>query len=127
MFDERISRLALDRMLVSYDLVATERIHQGLADQIVPSALKYFDLPDVIASLAPRRVAVFNGVNQLGQELPADQLHGEYARALERYAKAGAASALRIGVRNRDETTFVPIVKALLKPDAGLTGQGTRG
>ena len=80
------------RMLVSYDLVVAERIHQGLSDQIVPSVLKYFDLPDVIASLAPRRVAVFNGVNQLGQELAADRLHSEYARAGESYAKAGAAA-----------------------------------
>ena len=115
LLEERISRVALDRMLVSYNLVATERIHQGLSDQIVPSVLKYFDLPDVIASLAPRRVAVFNGVNQLGQELAADRLQSEYARAGESYAKAGAASALRIGVRNRDETTFVPIVKALFE------------
>jgi cephalosporin-C deacetylase-like acetyl esterase len=114
-FDERISRIVLDRMLASYDLVVNERIHQGLADQIVPSALKYFDLPDVVASLAPRRVAAFNCVNQLGQELPEDRLRREYARALERYAEAGAASALRIGVRNRDETTFVPIVKSLFE------------
>ncbi len=115
LFDERISRVALDRMLVSYDLVATERIHQGLADQIVPSALKYFDLPDVIASLAPRRVAVFNGVNSARAGAPSGPATPRRARTVERYAEAGAASALRIGVRNRDETPFVPIVKALFE------------
>ena len=47
LFDQRITSLALDGMLVSYEAVVNERIHQGMVDQIVPSALKYFDLPDV--------------------------------------------------------------------------------
>ena len=55
--------------LVSYESVVKERIHQGIADQIIPSVLKYFDLPDVMAAIAPRKVAVFSGVNPLGQEL----------------------------------------------------------
>lgn len=115
LFDDRISHVVLERMLVSFDTVVNERIHQGLADQIVPSVLKYFDLPDVVAALAPRRVAVFNAVNPLGQELTAERLRNEYARAMEQYKSAGVGVALRIGVRNRDEETLVPVIRSIFE------------
>jgi len=50
LFDNRIKSLALDGMLVSYEAAVKERIHQGIAEQTVPSALKYFDLPDLVAA-----------------------------------------------------------------------------
>src|SRR5262249_52272678 len=81
LFDERIRSVALDGMPLSYDAVVKSRIHQGIVEQIVPSALKYFDLPDVIAAIAPRKVAVFNGVNPLGQEVTAGRMRQEYGQA----------------------------------------------
>ena len=105
LFDDRIRTLALDGMLVSYESVVNERIHQGIVDQVIPSALKYFDLPDVIAAIAPRRVAVFNGVNPLGQELTLGRLRQEYA-----------ASPAELGVRDREEQPFVPILDRFLSP-----------
>ena len=90
-------------MLLSYDAVVNERIHQGIVDQIVPSALKYFDLPDVIAAIAPRRVAVYNGVNPLGQEVTIGRLRQEYPKA-----------ASEIAVRDREEQPFVPILERFL-------------
>ena len=103
LFDSRIKSLALDGMLLSYDAVVKERIHQGIVDQIVPSSLKYFDLPDVITAIAPRRVGVFNGVNSLGQEVSIARLRQEYPR-----------SAAEISVRDRDEQPFVPILERFL-------------
>ncbi len=105
LFDTRIQSLALDGMLVSYEAVVTERMNQGIVDQIVPSALKYFDLPDVVAAVAPRRVAIYNGVNPLSQELTLGQLRAVYARS---------GAALEIGVRDRDEQPFVPILERFL-------------
>jgi dienelactone hydrolase len=103
LFDTRIKSLAVDGMLLSYDSVVTHRIHQGIVDQIVPSALKYFDLPDVIATIAPRRVAIFNGVNPLGQEVTLGRLRQEYPHG-----------ASQIGVRDREEQPFVPILERFL-------------
>ena len=103
LFDNRIKSLALDGMLVSYEAVVKERIHQGIVNQIIPSALKYFDLPDLVAAIAPRRVAVFNGVNPLGQELTIGRLRQEYGR-----------SANQIGVRDREEQPFAPILERFL-------------
>ena len=99
----RIRKLALDGMLVSYEAVVNERIHQGIVDQLVPSALKYFDLPDVIAALAPRKVGVFNGVNPLGQELTAARLRQAYS-----------GSAVETAVRDREEQPFFPILEKFL-------------
>jgi hypothetical protein len=103
LFDNRIRSLALDGMLVSYESVVNERINQGIVDQIIPSALKSFDLPDVIAAIAPRKVAVFNGVNPLGQELTLGRLRQEYTQ-----------TAIEVGVRDRDEQPFVPILERFL-------------
>jgi cephalosporin-C deacetylase-like acetyl esterase len=105
LFDNRVSSLALDGMLTSYESVVRERISQGLSEQIVPSALKYFDLPDAVAALAPRRVAVFNGVNPLGQELTARRLRAEYA----------SAAGIEINVRDKDEQPFVPLLDKFLR------------
>jgi dienelactone hydrolase len=105
LFDNRIASLALDGMLVSYQSVVSERMNQGIADQIVPSALKYFDLPDLIAGLAPRPVAIHNGVNPLGQELSVGRLRQEYARV---------RTPLEIAVRDREEQPFVPSLEQFL-------------
>ncbi len=82
----------------------SERINQGIADQVIPSALKNFALPDVIAAIAPRKVAVFKGVNPLGQELTLGRLRQEYAHS----------AAIEVGVRDRDEQPFVPILERFL-------------
>jgi cephalosporin-C deacetylase-like acetyl esterase len=104
-FDDRIKILALDGMLVSYDAVLNERLQQGIVEQVIPSALKYFDLPDLISAIAPRRVAIFNGVNPLGQELPIGRLREQYA---------GVAGSPSIAVRDRDEQPFVPFLEKFL-------------
>jgi len=103
LFDGRIRSLALDGMLVSYEAVVNNRINRGMIDQIVPSALKYFDLPDVIAAIAPRRAAVFNGVNPLGQELTLGRLRQEYPTA-----------SVEVAVRDREEQPFVPLLDRFL-------------
>jgi cephalosporin-C deacetylase-like acetyl esterase len=103
LFDNRIRALAVDGMLASYELVVNERIHQGIVDQLAPSALKYFDLPDVIATISPRKVGVFNAVNPLGQELPLSRLRQEYAH-----------TPAEVGVRDREEQPFFPILEHFL-------------
>jgi cephalosporin-C deacetylase-like acetyl esterase len=105
LFDTRFQRLALDGMLVSYESVVSERINQGIVDQIVPSALKYFDLPDLVAAVAPRKVAVYDAVNPLGQELTVSQVHAGYARA---------GAPVEIGVRDQEEQPFVAILERFL-------------
>lgn len=107
LFDNRIRSLALDGMLASYEMVVNERINQNIVDQVIPSALKSFDLPDVVTAIAPRRVAVFNAVNPLGQELSLSRLRQEYARV-----------TVELDVRNREEQPFVPVLERFLSSKA---------
>src|ERR1039458_2212774 len=79
--DPRITKLVLEEMLVSYDAIVMHRIHRQMFEQIVPSALKYYDLPDLANSLAPRPVWMINAVNPLGQVLPAPEVRAVFARA----------------------------------------------
>lgn len=79
--DARIKKLVLEEMLVSYDAMVTHRIHRQMFEQIVPSALKYYDLPDLANSLAPRPVWMINTVNPLGQVLGPAEVRAVYGRA----------------------------------------------
>jgi cephalosporin-C deacetylase-like acetyl esterase len=79
--DPRIKKLVLEEMLVSYDAIVTHRIHRQMFEQIVPSALKFYDLPDLANSLAPRPVWMINAVNPLGQVLPPAEVRAVYGRA----------------------------------------------
>jgi cephalosporin-C deacetylase-like acetyl esterase len=79
--DPRIKKLVLEEMLVSYDAIVTHRIHRQMFEQIVPSALKFYDLPDLANSFAPRPVWIINAVNPLGQVLSAPEVRAVYARA----------------------------------------------
>ena len=67
-----------------------------------PVGAEIFRLPDVISALAPRHVAIFNGVNPLGQELTIRRLREQYA---------GVAGPPEIAVRDRDEEPFVPLLE----------------
>jgi cephalosporin-C deacetylase-like acetyl esterase len=78
-FDPRIQKVALENMLISYDAIVTHRIHRKMFEQIVPSALKFYDLPDLASSLS-RQVWIIDAVNPLGQVLPASQVRTIYRR-----------------------------------------------
>jgi hypothetical protein len=47
-------------------------------EQIVPSALKFYDLPDLASSLSPRPVWIIDAVNPMGQVIPAEQVRTIY-------------------------------------------------
>ena len=79
--DARLKKLALEEMLVSYDAIVTHRIHRQMFEQIVPSALRFYDLPDLASSFAPRPVWLIDTVNPLGQVLPAPEVRAVYGRA----------------------------------------------
>lgn len=102
LFDPRITGLAVSGMLSSYDSVISEKFHRGLADQVVPSALAYFDLPDIAAALSPRRLAIFNSVNPLGQPLPLERMKEQYART----------STVQLSVHDENQE---PIAAALIR------------
>lgn len=111
LLDGRISGIVLEGMLASYHSVVSERLAMRVTEQVIPSALKHFDLPDVVAAIAPRRVILSNASNPLGQTLTRSQAAHEYTTALSAYKSAGAADSLRITTRNEEEECLPEALK----------------
>jgi pimeloyl-ACP methyl ester carboxylesterase len=65
--DPRIAEVTLDRGLVSWSAVARAKLNRDQLANAVPGALRHYDLPDLAASLAPRRLTVEAPVDPMGQ------------------------------------------------------------
>ncbi len=90
-FDPRIKKLALEGMLLSYESVVNNRIHRNVFENVIPGVLRHYDLPDLVAAVAPRPVEIVNAVDPLGQRVPLAEVSKLYTRA-------------RVSERKPDET-----------------------
>jgi cephalosporin-C deacetylase-like acetyl esterase len=102
--DERLRKVGLEGMLVSYESVVLTRIHRGVLEDMVPRALQVYDLPDLVAALAPREVWLVNATDPLRHQVGSSRVKGQYARASQAFKLAGAESALRLRDRRPDES-----------------------
>jgi len=69
--DTGIERIYLSGGLVSFrDIVDTELYEHSFAN-FIPGFLNHTDLPDVAASIAPRRIVLAGSVNAKGETMPA--------------------------------------------------------
>jgi cephalosporin-C deacetylase-like acetyl esterase len=66
-FDQRIRSVELERMLESYRSVVESRVHRGVFEDVVPGALREFDLPDLVTALGARVVRVSDPVDAMGE------------------------------------------------------------
>jgi dienelactone hydrolase len=97
--DERIKCVTLEEMLVSYDTVSTWKIHQQIFSDIVPGALAAYDLPDLVASFAPRKLTLINAVNPRRKPMDMREVKAQYQGAQTAFAVAGVSSSLIIAER----------------------------
>ena len=97
--DSRIRKVAFDGMLSSYESIVASNVQRRVLEYVVPGVLKSFDLPDLVAALAPRAVWLVDTNDPLGQVLPTNQARKEYRSASEAYLHAGAPRAIH--TRNR--------------------------
>jgi len=97
--------VVLEDMLSSYDSVVENKIHRRIFENVVFGALKFYDLPDLVAALAPREVSIVSGADPLGHELQANAVQKEYSRAVEAYRQMGMERAIHIRNRSADENT----------------------
>jgi cephalosporin-C deacetylase-like acetyl esterase len=94
--DDRIKNVVLKNMLASYESVVTEKISRQVFENIVPGVLTKYDLPDLAATLAPRRITIVNPVNPRGQLLDPSEVRLQYESAKTVFQIAGPASSLVI-------------------------------
>jgi cephalosporin-C deacetylase-like acetyl esterase len=67
LLEPRLRRVALEDLLASYESITSQRIHREVFEQVAPGILKHGDIPEFVAALAPRPVAVLSTVDPLGQ------------------------------------------------------------
>ena len=71
--DARLKKVVLEDMLWSYRAIVDNRVHQQVFENVVPSVLRSYDLPDLVAALAPREVWVVNATDAMQHALPAQK------------------------------------------------------
>ncbi len=91
-----ISWLVLERALAAYSEVVLNAFYSTSTEALVPSALTAYDLPDLLASLAPRRVAVIAPIDQRGEPLTAEAAGRIFRYPSSHFRKSGAQGRLQI-------------------------------
>lgn len=102
--DPRLKKVILEDGLVSYESVVTHRIQRGFIENVIPGVLKSYDLPDLVAALAPRPTWIVDARDGLGYRIGLAKVRGQYAGAVEAFKSSGAQDALHIQVTDpKDE------------------------
>jgi cephalosporin-C deacetylase-like acetyl esterase len=65
--DPRIRELTLDGMVLSWSAVARTAVTYNQLTNVVPGALRVYDLPDLAAAIAPRKITIRNAVDAAGR------------------------------------------------------------
>ncbi|MEO8657903.1 MAG: acetylxylan esterase [Bryobacteraceae bacterium] len=97
-FDARLRALSLEQMLVSYDAVVSTGMHRLIFENIVPGALIDYDLPDLVAAVAPRPVAITDAQSPFGVSLPRAAVEQAYQPAFRAFQAVGAGASLRFHI-----------------------------
>ena len=97
----KVDSLILANMLASWETIIRERISVGQLANVVPSALRYYDLPELMTWLAPRPLEIFHPVSADGSELAEEQIRTIFRPVVEAYHRAGAADRLHLDMRGK--------------------------
>jgi cephalosporin-C deacetylase-like acetyl esterase len=112
--DERIQRIALEGMVLSYQAITDRRIHRQVFEDVIVGALTKFDLPDLVASLSPRPVWVVSIVDPLGHRIEAETALAEYIQTRKAFQLAGAEERFHMTER-RPGASFLSTYQGWLK------------
>ncbi len=92
--DDRIESLTLERSLVSWESVVENPISINQLTNVVPGALKLYDLPELAAWMAPRTMRIMNPVDGQQQPISQAELEKAYTVCRDRYTQMGAKEKL---------------------------------
>ncbi|HUS08715.1 MAG TPA: acetylxylan esterase [Bryobacteraceae bacterium] len=101
--DARIAGVVVEGGLVSFGAIARTPIHRRIFDAVIPGVLGKYDLPDLVAALAPRPVQLVNLQSPLEKTVSVGDSRGEYSYAEASYRAAGSEAKFSIGLRREEE------------------------
>lgn len=94
--DPRVKNVVSEDALISYlDMARTQLYSQSLFPVIVPGVLKDFDLRDLAAAIAPRRLTIVDARSASEKLEPLSEVRIEYAPAINAYRAEHADKHLR--------------------------------
>ncbi len=64
--EPRLEKVASEGAITSYMEIVRAKLHQNIADIVIPGVLRDFDLPDLAASIAPRAIWIVDPRNPDG-------------------------------------------------------------
>jgi len=100
-FDPSISAVALIEPLVSYRAIVNNKYYQpGLIHSTVAGALTAYDLPDLAACLAPRKLLMVNVVDHNRKPAPQDIVEQELNIVYKTYAEKNQQKKLTIIIQD---------------------------
>jgi dienelactone hydrolase len=92
--DPGIGEVTLEGGVISWSSVARTAISINQLTNVVPGALKVYDLPDLAAALAPRPLSILGAVDPAGKPVSQAELEEAYGAARAAYKAAGAEEKL---------------------------------
>ncbi|MBV8879958.1 MAG: acetylxylan esterase [Planctomycetaceae bacterium] len=95
-----IPELTLEGGILSWDCVLRHAVTTLELSNVIPGALKTYDLPDLAALMAPRKLTILGPVDGLGKPVSQADLESAYAKAREAYRAAGAEANLVLRAAN---------------------------
>lgn len=101
--DDRISSLALNRTLISFQALATEKLWSHSPFLFIHNVLAHYDVPELIAAMAGRRLLLAGTVDALRGPVEPEVVHREYAYAKEAFRLAGLQDSFRVAGALADE------------------------
>jgi len=104
-FDDSISSIALIEPLISYSSIVMNQYYEPrLIHSTVAGALTAYDLPDLAACLAPRKLLMVNPTDQNGNRAKLEDVDREMEVVCSAYSEAEAEDKLDILSREPDES-----------------------
>lgn len=65
--DQRVTHVLVENTLTSYSAALDAPVHKNLSEIMIPGVLQHYDVPDLLAAIAPREVTIVNPVDAIGQ------------------------------------------------------------
>jgi len=97
--DSRFAGIIIEEGLVSYEAIARTPIHYDIYELTIPGVLKKYDLPDLVAALAPRPVWLVNAMSPVNKPVLRREVQNIYRYSAAAYDAVSAGSQLRIRLR----------------------------
>jgi hypothetical protein len=92
--DPRIPEVTLEKGILSWSAVVKARVTQNQMTNVVPGALQAYDLPELAAAIAPRKLTIRNPVDPAGKPISQAELDAAYAKVRDVYKELGAEKNL---------------------------------